>query len=290
MARSNLLIDPPVSAVLPYGLMSVVQPLDVADTHWQAGIAWQSRCPSVAVTYDECVAVTGTAAPPAPPLKTSTVAQENRAATAFTTYVELDCALVGAGDLEQYVRTAYGLVEPYAVEHALWTGQAENNAKVVYPHLAATNQVLDVDGNILQSAIVTGGSFNPANALGFLEAQMASCLGTVGTVHIPRRALPAFSLLLSASGGRLRTTSGNLVAVGSGYTGSAPDGTDAAAGHAWIYGTSQVFGKWSDLRVLGMPGSFDRASNTQKMIVERTYLFGWDCCHVGVLVDLSAVV
>lgn len=288
MPRAYQIVDVPTTAVLPYGLLTAVEPLDVgASSHWQNGVAWQSRCPVPATTYDECVAVTGTAAPPAPPSLTDNVERQFRAATAFTPYVEIDCSPVGAGDLATWVRSAYGAVEPYAVERALWTGVAENDAVTVFPHLAAASEVLDADGNVLQTVPVTGGPFNPADALGFLEAQMSLCLGTVGTIHVPRRALPALSTLITVSNGRLRTYGGNVIAAGAGYPGTAPDGSAAAASHAWIYGTGQVFGKWSDINVTDDLSAFDRANNTRLIIARRTYLMGWDCCHVGVLVDLS---
>lgn len=289
MTRPYQVIDAPTTVPLPFGLLSVVQPLDVTSEHWQNGIVWQSRCPGTpTITYDECVAVTGTGAPPPQPTKVSNVNKSMRAATSFTPYVEIDCSPVGSGGLGDYVRNAFTSVESYAVERALWTGLAGNNAVVAYPHLAASAQVIDADGNILQTVPVTGGPFKPADALGFLEAQMASCLGAVGTIHVPRRALSALSLQLVTTGGQLKTRGGNLVAAGGGYLGTSPAGTAPAASQAWIYGTGQIFGKWGDIRVLDLPGSFDRAKNTQKMIAERTYLLGWDCCHVGVLVDLSA--
>jgi hypothetical protein len=290
VARPYQIVDLPTSTVLPYGLLSVVEPLNVTSDHWQNGVTWQSRCPDSTITYDECIAVTGVGAPPPQPGKIETVTKEMRAATPFTPYLELDCSPVGLGDVASYVSSTYDLVAPEAVERGLWTGLAGNGASIAYPHLAAASEVADVDGNMLQTVPVTGGPFNPADALGFLEAQMALCLGTIGVIHIPRRALAAFTVLLTSNAGRLRTTGGNLVAAGSGYPGTSPAGAAPAASQAWIYGTGQIFGKWGDIRVTDMPGSFDRAKNTRKMIAERTYLLGWDCCHVGVLVDLSAVV
>ena len=214
MPRAYQIVDAPAPQPLPYGLLSVVQPLDAGD-HWQSGVAWQSRCPSVTVTYDECVAVTGAAAPPAQPTKVDNVTRSMRAATAFTPYVEIDCSPVGSGDLDAYVRQAFVGVESFAVERALWTGQAGYAAQVVYPRLAAPSQVLDADLNVLQTVPVTGGPLKPADALGFLEAQMATCLGAVGVVHVPRRALPALGgQVTAATGGQLKTKNGNLVVAG----------------------------------------------------------------------------
>jgi hypothetical protein len=289
VARLYQVIDPPMTAVLPYNLLSVVEPLDVTSEHWQNGVVWQSRCPDTTITYDECIAVTGTGGPPvAQPTKVENVDKDSRAATSFTPYLEIDCSPVGIGDVATFVRNAFTASEPAAAERALWTGLAGNGATIAYPHLAAATEVFDSDTNLLQTVPVTGGPFKPLDALGFLEAQMAVCLGTIGTIHIPRRALPSFWGALTVNAGRLRTLGGNLVSAGAGYPGTSPAGAAPAASQVWIYGTGQVFGKWGDIRVTGMPGAFDRTNNTQKMIAERTYLLGWDCCHVGVLVDLSA--
>ena len=53
--------------------------------------------------------------------------------------------------------------------------------------------------------------------------------------------------MLVKSGVTLRTWNGNLVAAGAGYPGTAPDGSDPAAGTSWIYGTGPVFIYRSDV-------------------------------------------
>jgi hypothetical protein len=67
---------------------------------------------------------------------------------------------------------------------------------------------------------------------------------------------------------------------------------------AWIYGTGPVFG------YRGMePGPdgqltdqydirdwLDRSENTMKVIAERTYLLGYDCCLFAVAVSLGGIV
>jgi hypothetical protein len=48
-----------------------------------------------------------------------------------------------------------------------------------------------------------------------------------------------------------------------------------------------MFGYRSDVFVQEMPGTFDRAKNTVRKMASRTYLFGFECVHLGALVTLG---
>lgn len=290
MAGPRQVIDAPPLTVLPYGLLSAVQPLPITTPHWQNGVTWRERCEDIHVTYDECVAVTGSGGPPPePPVKTSTFTMKTRGATPFTVYTEFVCSPVGSADAATAASEALGRKAPYAVERAFWTGLAENNVGIVYPHLAAATTVVDAQSITMQTVPVTGGVMHPGDALGFIEQTLAACNNSVGVVHIPRRALPSFGIYIQSNGGQLRTNGGNLVAAGSGYPGTSPSGAAPPTGQTWIYGTGQVFEAHSNVAVTGVRDSIDRTNNTVTMIAERTYLLGWDCCYVGALVDVSAL-
>jgi hypothetical protein len=88
----------------------------------------------------------------------------------------------------------------------------------------------------------------------------------------------------------MTTKNGNKVAIGGGYPGSGPDGAPRAANTTWLYATGNVFGYRSNVRVRAPQGaeSIDRSNNTIKMIAERTYVLGWDCCHFAVQAFLGA--
>jgi hypothetical protein len=293
VAGIRQIVDAPSQTLLPYGLLSVVEPLSVPDMHWQQGVTWRARCDDIHVTYTETIAVTGSGgAPPAPPALSSTFTPGYRGATPFTVYTEFQSSPVEteAANLITLAEDSLNINAQYGVEKAFWTGLAENSASVVWPHLAAAAQSVDAAGILLQTVPVTGGPFKPADALGFLEKTLADCTPTIGVIHIPRRALPAFTLYISASGGRLKTANGNLVAAGAGYPGTSPAGAAPAASQCWVYATSQIFEVHSSVTsIRDVPSTLDRSANTVSKIAERTYLLGWDCCHVGVLVDMSAV-
>jgi hypothetical protein len=50
-----------------------------------------------------------------------------------------------------------------------------------------------------------------------------------------------------------------------------------------------VFGYRSDVRFTRARESIDRAENTYKMIAERTYVIGFECCLVAVQFALGVI-
>lgn len=294
MAGARPVVDGPAFTPLPYGLWDAVQK-PVPDPHWRQGITYIERCPDAAVTYDECLAVTGTGgAPPAPALKADNVDQRFRGATPFTVFAEFDCSPVGLADAERAAVDALARIENWQIERVFSTGST-GGITSAFPHLAANAEVTDAQGITLQtaaSAVVTGAGVDVADGLGRLEAELAACYGGQGVIHIPASALPTFAAwdLAVLEDGRYRTPAGNLLVVGAGYANTSPAGVAAPAGSAWIYATGAVFGYRSDVFFTRSRESFDRAENTMKMIAERTYVLGFECCLIAALVDLGVPV
>lgn|SRR5574341_66164 len=300
MAGPRLVVSGPVFTTSPFGLWDAVQKPAVDNTHWQNGITWIDRCPAAETVYDECIAVTGTGgSPAAQDAKSATFSQNYRGATPFAVYVEFDCSGVGVTNAEQIANDALDRVEQYQVERAFWTGTAGASGEVaqtsVFPHLAAITPLTESSSNgtiTLQTAatqIVTGGG-DAAHNLGNLEAQLADCYHGQGVIHVPVEALPTLVAwdLVEREGDALYTARGNRVVVGDGYTGSSPAGVAASDGTAWIYATGAVFGYRATVPVIKEArDGFDRIENTYKMIAERVYVLGWECCHLATLINLG---
>lgn len=307
MAGVRQVIDGPQFSPLPNFLWDAVQHPTPAGLgpHWQNGVTWIERCGGAGTVYDECIAVTGTGGTPAAQGSlASNVTQLNRGATPFTVFAEFDCSPVGQGlteaDLKGKAEEALSKMEAYQVTRAFWTGTAGyagappgTSQATVWPHLAANATLDDPQGIRLQTAaspLVTGGE-DPAVALGQVESALAQCYGGQGVIHIPYLALPTFTsrmlMMPESPNGPIRTLAGNLVVPGVGYTGSSPAGAAPAAGTAWIYATGAMFGFRSEVFVPPFPQNFDRAENTVKYLASRTYLFGFECCHIGALVNLG---
>lgn len=287
MARQ--LIDlPAVFTPLPYGLWDTVQTPSPDSVHWQQGVTWIERCPTGDTTYDECLSVTGTGAPPEPPAKTPNVDQEFRGATPFTVVAEFQCTPVGLGDAQAVAQDALARVEQHQLETAFWTGAAADQT-VVFPHLAADGEVLDGD-IVLQSVatpVVTGADV--AAALGALEQELADCYKGQGLIHVPRSALPTLTAwnLVREDGGRLMTPNGNRIVAGGGYPGTGPDGSAPADGTTWIYATGAAWGYRSNVYFTQVRDSLNRATNTLRMQAERSYLIGFECCLLAAHIVLG---
>jgi len=296
VAGPRLNVEPPVFTPQPYGLISVVQPVDDGTSHWQNGVTWQSRCmsPMGAATYDECIAVTGSGeAPPEPSVKTENVELIDRGGTPFTVYAKFDCSPVGVANAQKIATDALNRSESWQVERVFWTGLVDGKP-IAFPHLAAATEVDDAQGIMLQSAatIVTSSPVDIATGLGLLEAQLGNCYNGVGVIHVPVGVLPTLDAhgLVKPKNGIMQTLNGNLVAVGAGYTGSSPAGVAAPVGQSWMYATGAIMMRRSAVKIAPMRESIDRRNNTVEMIAERTYVLGWDCCHAAVLVDTGVSV
>lgn len=302
MAGARQIINGPEFTPLPNFLWDAAQHPSTDGPHWQQGVTWQERCGGAGTLYDECIAVTGTGgAPAAQASLTANVTQTNRGATPFTVYAEFDCSPVGQGlseaDLRGKAEEALARMEGYQVSRAFWTGVAgranSTEQTTVYPHLAEDTALDDPSGIRLQTAaspLVTGGD-DAAGVLGQLESSLAACYGGQGVIHIPYAALPTFAarglVKQDSPGGPVYTLAGNRVVPGSGYTGSSPAGAAPAAGTSWIYATGAVFGLRSEVFAPPFPQNFDRAENTVRYLASRTYLFGFECCHLAALVTLG---
>lgn len=287
MAR-QLIELPTAFTALPHGLWDSIQTPSPDGVHWQNGVTWVERCPTGDTTYDECLAVTGTGAPPEPAAKTANVDQTSRGATPYTVYAEFDCSPVGLGDAQSIARDALARVEQLQVEEAFWTGTAGGQA-VVFPHLAANAEVLDGEVVLQSVATPTVTGADVAHALGVLEQELAECYAGQGLIHVPRAALAtlaAWNLVEQRDGG-LFTPGGNRIVAGSGYTGTGPDGSAPADGTTWVYATGAMWGYRSDVYFSQVRDSLNRSSNTLRMLAERNYLIGYECCLLAAHITLG---
>lgn len=304
--RPRTYVSAPSFTPLPFGLLSSLTP-DIRNpdsSHWQFGVNYQPICAESATTYGDCFAVSGTGIAPVsePPSKTATTDISSRGATSFTVYAEVDCSTPGFWDrAEEIIGNAITQSEQWQVENAFWTGLAAGQP-VVYPHLAADTEIIDEYGVTLQTeaTIVSGGLSSPLDvveALGLLESELANCYDGIGIIHAPRVLLPAMAnaFLIVRDGFRYRTASGNIIVFGAGYPGTSPSG-GTGFGQAWMYATGSMFIYRSDVQVLPVrpetsrgSNSFDMSNNTLKAIAERTYVIGWDCCHLAVNVSTGGI-
>ncbi|WP_405112693.1 hypothetical protein OG559_04285 [Micromonospora sp. NBC_01405] len=217
-----------------------------------------------------------------------------RGATAFTIFTEVDCSAPGFWErATETVNDLFTQSEQWQVKRAFWTGQAAGQP-VIYPRLAGNTQIVEAGTGVLMqpaaSVVVTGATLDVVEGIGRLEAEMADCYDGVDMLHMPVELTPALTNanMLVRDGSCYRTPKGNLVILGAGYLGTAPDGTQPVSS-VYVYATSALMIYRSAPTVQPRVSSFSCTENTVKAIVERTYLIGWDCCLKAVNISLGGV-
>lgn len=289
MAGPKNLVSAPTFTARDYGLLSVVQPrYDEPDAHWRNGVIWQDICGAGSSTYDPFCLVSGSATTPAE--KADNIDWTTFGATPFTVFAEVDCSPVGYSQEEQRARAVDALTrtEAWQVERAFWTGAAGGDSAIVFPHLAANAAVTEFQQGAISPLVqlqcaastVSGSTIlDIVEGIGRLEMAFGQCYQGKGVIHAPLALIETLAdhHMIDSSGGQMRTASGNLIALGTGYTGSGPDGT-IPSNAVWVYMTPPVFAYRTQPETFAFKEMFDRSTNTLQTIVERTYVLGFSCC------------
>ena len=289
MSGPKNLVSAPRFDARQYGLLSVVQPrYDEPDSHWRNGVIWQDICGAGSSTYDPFCLASGTGTTPA--AKTDNIDWNTYGATPFTAFAQVDCSPVGYSQEEQRARAVDALTrtEAFQVERAFWTGAAGGDSAIVFPHLAANEALTEFQQGAISPVVqlqcaastVSGTTIlDVTEGLGRLEMAFGQCYQGQGVIHAPLALAESFfdHHVVDISGGQVRTRAGNLVAFGTGYTGSGPDGT-IPSNAVWVYMTGPVFAYRSQPETFAFKEMFNRSTNTLQSIVERTYVLGYSCC------------
>jgi hypothetical protein len=238
----------------PFGVFSVTPAATPADSHWSAGVWWQSVAgQQVGVTYAPCQVEA-----PVPALSPN-VSCAVQTAQAFTVYARSDESAGGDRLDRKFARAREVLTagEQWAVEAALWELL-----------VAATPD---------PGGIAEAGSVREAVAVA--EGFMANEYSGSPTIHMSRYTAAMAGLdVLRVDGARLRTLLGSPVIAGGGYL---PAPVTAGAGVQVIASgdLTIIRGELFDLGTV-----IDRSTNQLAAVVERTYVVGWDATAVRVVV------
>lgn len=280
---------PPQFDPLPYRLA------DVADVrpftgHQKLGVQFlPNPCSFPLETSTACL--TGAGSP-----KESTAEVGWRGADPFVVYTWLPCNLVGTPNLEQLTKAAHANNAPTVVERVFWSGGDFLTSQYLAANSADVRTEV-VGGNTLTlqtGATTITGTYDVVEAIGLLEEAMAGCYGGVPILHVPRRATAhlAANHQIDTRAQSMTTKNGSRVVAAPGYLRTGPDGTEAPAGHAWFYATGSVAMWRGEVLTLARDAReyLDRATNETTYIVEQRFMFGWDCCHFAILVNLGGVI
>jgi hypothetical protein len=178
-----------------------------------------------------------------------------------------------------------------AIEQELWDGAIRKGETHSNKALSDANATL-VNGTTALSVI---------KALALLDYTMGdvSPCGEGGIIHMTRDAanlLASSYMLFHNEDGHLQTINGTKIVVGSGYTGTGPDGqtgATATAGNKWMYGTGTVKVFLGDVDVVNdnLAQGYDVSGNANNMRIKaiRPAAAYFDTTiHLAVRVDLTA--
>ena len=199
---------------------------------------------------------------------------------------------LGLDRIERLTRQIEGVTQ-HAMELELWDGavrKGETHANVALSDATAT---------ILNS----GTALSPRRALALLEHSigLASDGGEQGVIHMTRDVatlMASNSNMLFHEAGKehLQTLGGTPVIVGSGYSGTGPDGATgvtATEANKWIYATGTVRTYVGDVDVVNdnLAQAYDVSGNANDMrlkAIRPAAVYFDTSIHLAIRVDLTA--
>jgi hypothetical protein len=201
-------------------------------------------------------------------------------------------AFLGIDRLERLKRQCDAATQR-AVEQELWDGAIRKAA-------GHTNRALTSSGVTVLNG---GAAVSPKRALAILEQGIAeaSHAGEQGIIHATRDVIALLSsnsqmLFHNKDKDHLQTMGGTPVVVGSGYTGTGPDGDEnatATVSNKWIYATGTVRVFLGDVDIVNdsLSQAYDVSGNANDMRIKaiRPAAAYFDTSiHLAVRVDLTA--
>lgn len=230
----------PINSNVPSAAASTYYPCNAAfeiDTETQSVVSWDPWGISLG---DEC-------------LSGSTEEEEERARSERRLQVETE----------------------YLVSRTFWTGDVGTGT---FASLGAPNRPL---ADTASDDLTTTGAVGVVTAFSRAIQYLADTIGSQrGMIHVSPALLPflAFYGVAVRDGFQVLTTiADHVVVAGTGYDGSAPEGSAASEGYTWIYATSMVRAAVSDIRTLPyLNRSGETNVNMWETRASRIVIAEWD--------------
>jgi len=266
-----LAIPTPNPPATSYGLLTAaVGPLELPPHGIGGGVQYVSDSCGDAHLYPSVCDAT-------PPVKTFDLQDPTVTGLPFLVYASINCGSMGFSfpEMEARVRRRLLITEQAGVEEALWGANAGD-----------TPGLFQVDPGVTTlpdaTTIVAG--------VAALEQQLAACnTAKVGYIHT--RPLVAAYLAdhhqVRWDGTVWRTTRGNIVVFGDGYSGLGPAGEAPTPTTEWMYATGRII-TWrsNDINVPDPRQTFNRTTNQQFLLAERDWAMVVECCIAAIEVTL----
>lgn len=272
-----------------FGLLAVAKPENSVDEdRWARGFSqeWDTDLYS-ATNYDDTDTTSDAVASNATPTRYTEIKPF------FIEAQELRSTL-GMSKFDYIARLARQLegVTQKAMEQELWDGAIRKGE-------SHSNKALSDS----TAALVNGTTALPAaRALALLDFTMASnspC-GENGIIHMTKDIAgllsASYMIFHNVETGHLQTVSGTKIVIGSGYTGTGPDGqtgATASAGNKWMYGTGTVKTYVGKVDVVNdnLAQGYDVSGNQNDIrlkAIRPAAVYFDTTIHLAVRVDLTA--
>jgi hypothetical protein len=286
----NGVVEAPKIVPSAFGLLAVVKPENSADEDmWIRGFSqeWETELYS-ATNWDDTDSTSGQVVAAAAPNYYDEIkpffieAEEYRSTLGF----------LGLDRIERIKRQLEGVTQ-HAMELELWDGAIRKGESHDNKALSAST-----------ATILNGGTaLSPKRALALLEHEIGQVSdgGEQGFIHCTRDVVALLSsnsnmIFHETEKDHLQTMGGTPVIVGSGYTGTGPDGATGATASAtnkWIYATGTVRTYVGKIDVVNdnLAQAYDVSGNANDMRIKaiRPAAVYFDTSiHLAVRVDLTA--
>ena len=287
---NNGVVEAPKIVPSAFGLLAVVKPENSTDeAQWVRGFSqeWETTLYS-ATNWDDTDTTDGEVVAAGTPIYYTEIkpffieAEELRSGLGF----------LGLDRIARIKRQLEGVTQ-HAMEVELWDGAVRKGES------HANKALSDASATILNG----GTALSPRRALALLEHSIgqASDGGEQGIIHVTRDVAALLSsnsnmIFHETEKDHLQTMGGTPVVVGSGYTGTGPDGATGAAASAtnkWIYATGTVRTYVGDVDVVNdnLAQAYDVSGNQNDMrlkAIRPAAVYFDTSIHLAVRVDLTA--
>lgn len=170
----------------------------------------------------------------------------------------------------------------YYLERSFWTGRVAGST---FGGLGYANRPL---ASPLADDLTTTGPVGIVTAFSRAIQYLADTIGSVrGMIHVAPALAPflKFYGVVRREGFQILTEiADHSVILGSGYPGTEPNGSPAAAGNSWIYVTSMVRSEMAPVRVTSdVKRDGETAVNVRQTYASRLVIAEWDLtAHAGI--------
>lgn len=269
----------PILSPVRTGLLRSVAPL-LADRWQTGGVAYRPNTAFPGESFDDCTTSLSISADEESTVEW--VAWDHALASGC---LSLTRGEDGRAEEEARVLQRYNAEISHMVERVFWTGDLDDGSTFAgagWPNRALADPA---------SVDLTGvGPVGVLTAFNFAIEYLADTIGGVrGMIHVPAKLLPYLAFYGAAirdGFNLLATLTDHLVVAGTGYDGSAPDGSPADAGTVWIYVTSIVRGAATEPLVVS--DLDERGDNHWEAVATGVALAEWDLqAHAAIQVCIT---